>query len=296
MKKHVLIAMAILVGIQGFSGNLANASTTSGPVKVAIAKYKAGNYTGCLQYCQDIVAKDPSNAVAYYYMAISYVQAGKKDEAVAAYSKVLALNPNQSLSDYATTGKRCIETPDQCHPEEKDTPSSNFPGGDAFVDAPFADGLSESVRKDFQQKQLDKMKNEINSGEYNGGEVAAPNKGSSIEPSQPVAQKKPTNDEIVAALKVLDEAGLNAYAQSQYNGLNQANSQTPEMAQLSMMLGNNNQTSNNNNNNSMLEMLPLMMAQNKNGTGNYSPQMMQSAIMSSMMPSMDLNIDDDKDK
>jgi len=278
MKKQILIAIAMLIGLNA-SVALAKTAPLSGPTKVAIAKYKAGNYTGCLQTCQDIIKRDPSNAVAYYYIAISYVQAGKKDDAIAAYGKVLSLSPNPILADYATTGKRCIETPEQCHPQEQ---ASNLPGGDSFVDAPFTDGLSDAVRKDFQQKQLDRKKNEINSGTYL-------DKGSSIETTEPIAQGKPTNDEIVAALKVLNEAGINPYSQQQAIS---NTSQNQELAQLNMLMGNNQSGDNN----SMMSMLPFMLTQNKNGTSNYSPQMMQAVMMNSMMPNIALDLGDDKDK
>lgn len=278
MKKQILISMAILASLMASPYCVAKSGSSSGAVKLAVAKYQSGNFTGCLQACQDIVSKDPSNALAYYYMAMSYVQAGKKDEAITAYGKVLSLNPNPILSDYATMGKRCIETPDQCNP-------GGDSGEDAIVNTQFVNGLSDSVRKDIQQKQLNRIKDEINADNY-------VDKGSKVETNEPIAQKKPTNDEIVAALKVLNAAGLNPYAQTPpITAQGQENYQTSEMAQLQMLLGNNQSNSSN-----MVNMLPLMMTQNKNGTSNYSSQLMQATLMNSMMSNVNFDLDDDKNK
>lgn len=287
MKKiFVCIAAILLILIQTSSYVLAQDAVNSS-VKLAIKKYKTGNYIGCLQDCQAIVKKYPSNAVAYYYMAISYVQAGKKDEAIKAYSKVLSLNPNSKLSEYATTGKRCLETPDKCVSDTDTTiDPANMPGLDKFISAPFTDGLSDTVKKDYEQIQLNNIKNEINNNkdldDYN-----FKNLNKTQADTDETAQKKPTNDEIVAALKVLNAAGLNPYSQMQSTGAEvnpydqEANYQNPQMTQLNMLMGGNNQK---NDNNVMMNMLPFMLAQNKNGTNNYSPQLMQAVIMNSIMP------------
>ena len=58
----------------------------------------------------------------------------------------------------------------------------------------------------------------------------------------------------------------------------------PQMAQISMMLGNNN-----NNNNNMMNMLPFLMQQQQNGQ-NIDPQVMQAIMMQQMMPSMDFGL------
>jgi len=121
------------------------------------------------------------------------------------------------------------------------------------------------------------------------------------------AQKTPSNDEIVAALKVLNAAGLNPYSQAPQSAMvspevqqqvinpydQMQNSQTPEMAQLTALMGPSGQSKEAN---SMANMIPFMLAQNKNGGTNYSPQMMQAVIMNSMMPDFTLDVDKDKDK
>lgn len=314
MNKKILSLMAILVlSIQFSSGAWANNNSVS--VRSAIKKYKTGNYTGCLQYCQNLVRRDPSNAVAYYYMAMAYAQAGRKDEAITAYSKVLALKPNAKLSSYASTGRRCLETPDKCHLEPA---KSSTPELDRFIAKPSSDFLSPAVKQDIENKRLEGIKQKIN-GDKNLDDYDFRNfkdytgKRSQVEvKDETVAQHKPTDAEIVAAIKVLNNAGLNAYAQQaqallQTQAVTQPDAnqvslpldptaavnpyaqntsyQNPEAAQLSMLMGNNNSK----NNSSMMNMLPYMLAQSKNGSSTYSPQMIQSVIMNSMMT--DFNFD-----
>lgn len=311
MKKQLICLIAIFMFlVQGSCVTMAK-STASNPVKIAIRKYKIGNYTGCLQDCQSIVRRDPSNAVAYYYMAMSYVQAGKKDEAVNAYAKVLSLNPKTRLYEYATTGKRCLETPDKCVLEDATTgaPSSDM---DKFIASPSSNVLSDKVKSDINTKRLNGVKNEINNGkDVDSYELRKfkdyTNSRSQIDAKDEVAQKKPTNDEIVAALKVLNAAGLNPYSQAQQSAMiatevpqqiinpyaQSVNYQNPEMAQLSALMSGNTQGQDGN---AMANMIPYMLAQSKGGNTSYSPQMMQAVIMNSMMPDFSLDENKDKDK
>lgn len=288
MKKIWIYFFILVLFIQVSSCTFAQSPTTV-PIKIAIKKYKNGNYTGCLQDCQYIIKSNPSSAVAYYYMAMAYVQAGKKDEAIKAYSKVLSLNPNAKLAEYAASGKRCLETPDKCVLETDATTLTEI---DKLIAAPFTDGLSNTVRKDFEQKRLDSFKNKINSGkeldDYQLDKLNdASGQQSPAEPSKAIS-KKPTNDEIVAALKVLNDAGLNPYTQQSFN------QQNPEVAQVNMLMSGDGQLKNSNSD-AMLNMLPFVLSQNKYGTNNYSPQLMQAVIMNSMMPDFNLDLNQSKD-
>ena len=314
MKKKLFYFIAVSLFLAQMSPCvLAKSGALSTPVKIAIKKYKVGNYTGCLQDCLAISKKDPSNSIIYYYMAMSYVQAGKKDAAIRSYSRVLSLKPNPKLLEYATTGKRCLETPDKCQLETT-TPGSSS-DVDKFIARPYSDGLSDSVKADFEKKHLETVKQEINNNDDVDGYQLKQFKDYSKQHSQvevngeKIAQKKPSNDEIVAALKVLNDAGLSSYvqqsqAQAQQTQqqvqttenvypYNQANCQTPEQTQLNMLMGGNSQYSNNN---AMMNMIPYMLAQSKDGKSNYSPQLMQSVIMNSMMTDFNFNLDTDKDK
>lgn len=314
MKKKLLLFIAVMMFLaQSYSCALAKGTSVSNPVRIAIKKYKAGNYTGCLQDCLSIVKNDPSNSIVYYYMAMSYVQAGQKDAAVQSYSKVLSLNPNSKLLEYATTGKRCLETPDKCKLETTPGTTSDM---DKFIATPSSDGLSNTVRADFEQKRLDGIRNEINNGkDVDGYELKNfkdySNHHSQVEvKNENITQKKPSSDEIIAALKTLNDAGLAAYAQQAQmqqvspqaqvaeNAAPPVNPyaqpiQTPEQSQLNMLMGGNSQSGNNN---AMMNMIPFMIAQNKDGTSNYSPQLMQSVIMNSMMTDFNFDLDNDKNK
>lgn len=309
MKKYLVSLTAILVlSVAASSCTFAKTTSASSPVKIAIKKYKMRNYTGCLQDCQAIVQRDPSNALAYYYMAMSYAQAGMKDAAVNSYARVLALNPNPRLLEYATTGRRCIETPDKCHPA--DTSQQDQSALDKFIASPTVDGLSSSVRKGVQQRSLEAIKNEINSDkEIDSYDLKKLNQNeepvlksdkiandTSVSP-QNSHEQAPTNDEIVAALKVLKRAGLADYSQTAMSNpyAQAASYQNPEQAQLNMLMSADGKSQNND---AMMNMLPFMLAQNKNANGNnnYSPQMMQAVIMNSMMSNMNFDLDKDKDR
>ncbi len=298
MKKQLLYSLVGLILLtQACQYAEAKTGGLSTPMRTAIKKYKAGNYTGCLQDCQKILKVNPSNATAYYYLAISLVQAGKKDEAILAYSRVLTLNTNSKLTEYATTGKRCLETPDQCRLESEDVAGSN-PEIDRLIATP-SSTMSESVKKDFEKRRLDAIKNKINAGkdldsyEFNRTRDFSKQK-SDAGASEKLANNTPSDEEIAKALKILNDAGINPYAAQDVMQASQNPSQnmpqTSEDAQLQMLLRGNRQ---NNNNNDIMNMLPHMLSQNKNGSGNYSPQVMQAIIMNSMMPDFTFNLNND---
>ena len=114
----------------------------------------------------------------------------------------------------------------------------------------------------------------------------------------------PSNDEVVAAIKVLNQAGLgsivtqqpaqqastqvaqntqNQQLQQQMMQMMMAQQQNP-YAGISAMLGGNNS---NNSSNQFMNMLPLFMAQGQNGEkGGLSPEVMQAMLMNSMMPDL----------
>lgn len=303
MKKILLYLLALgMIFTQTSNYVLSKTSSVSNPVKIAIKKYKTGNYTGCLQDCQNIIYHDPSNAVAYYYLAMSYAQAGDKNNAVKAYAKVLSLGPNARLSQYAQTGKRCLENPDKCH---DDGGASKDPDLDKFMATPDV-MVSDKVKQGFQERALKNIQTEINTGkDMDSYDLNQIRQRTDAGTDNKVAQAKPTDAEIVKALRVLNEAGLNPYSQAQVQPQVQMQAQpdasvsnitplptqqNPDMAQLSALL---NAGNSNNNNNAMMNMLPYMMMQSKDGTSNYSPQLMQAVMMNSMMPNLNFDLDKD---
>ena len=154
MKKLLSLVLSVLLTttVAVAAGGVSDIS-----MKAAIKKYKTGNYTGCLQDMQSFVKIDPSNAMAHYYIAMSYVQSGKRDEALEAYDKVIALKPNNILYNYANRGKVCLETPDQCY-----TKVSNESDLDKFIAAPYGDGLSDQIKSEMELKRIQEMKKKIN--------------------------------------------------------------------------------------------------------------------------------------
>lgn len=307
MKKKLLCASVIMLFlVYPYTKVSAKNSYYNSRVKVAIQKYKSGNYTGCIQDCKNIVKTEPENAFAYYYMGMAYTQAGKGDEAVICYKKVLSLKTEPKLAEYAETGRRCIETPVRCIPPKPvdNIAKEELSDIDKFVASP--SDLSPTVRQDFQQKHLNAIKTEINGNKdldnYNFQKLNDASQDSLKSEEQPKIAQKPSDTEIKAALKVLNDAEINpndaSYSsvlnQNSQNGLQQIiNNQNPELLEINALMGNNSQS---NQNNSMLNMVPYMLSQNKSGNSSYSPQLMQAIMMNSMMNNMDYNIDVDKDK
>lgn len=289
MKKKILclLGLMILINQVGISAS-AKGSAVNSKMKVAIKKYKSGNYTGCLQDCQNIVKSAP-NGLAYYYMAMSYTKAGKKTEAVNCYSKVLSLSKTPQLREYAAQGKRCLETPELCHPApmQGQVDENEL---DKFINANSSD-LSSSVKNDYQQKRLRNIMNEINNGkdldDYNFKNFKEYNNRSQGEACEKIAY---TDAEIQQALNVLNNSGYNTANMPKAMPQNQM---SPEMLQIQAMLGS---SSNNvSGGNSMVDMLPYMVSQQKDGSSTYSPQMMQSIILNStMMNEFNYNLQDNR--
>ncbi len=193
MKKKflMLLTIAVLFSTVGLV-NAKQTSTTelSGLIKM----YKAGNYSECYVRLTDYVKKDPANALAYYYLAMSSAQIGKKEEAISNYDKVLTLtSPNGNLSKYATKGKTCLETPDKCQDSIYSSPLEEFIRNKNVIE-------TEKVRSDYERLKIENMMREIN-------------RNDNISPQEFKEYKDfsgtaPTNDEIVAALRTLQRAGL----------------------------------------------------------------------------------------
>lgn len=287
MKKKLVYFIAVLIALMQTSA--CSFAKIDSATSIAIKKYKKGNYTGCLQDCQNIVRKNPKNAFAYYYLGMAYTQAGKKKEAVDAYTKVLSLKPSTELLDYAQTGKKCLEDPTQCKMLTGSTPD-NMNDIDKFISSP--NYQSTTVRQDLMQKHLNSIKNEINSDkELDDYEFRKINRAETNEKIAQAETKKPSEKDIEAALKTLNDAGINPYQNPlMMPTANQASgSQNSEMTQINMLMGANNRS---NSNDEMMNMLPYMMSQNKDGANNYSPQALQAIIMNSMMT--DFNYDLDK--
>ena len=264
-------------------------------IKSVIKKYKAGNYSGCLQELFSLVKKDPSNALAYYYMAMAYTHVDMQDEAVAAYEKVIALHPNSYLVEYATKGRDCLTGGPACVDPEKDTPEEELTDLDKFIRAPYGNGLSPELNEQVKQKQLTNIKETINKKEELEQEDFKKIKDfdskhsdkSSFINEDKIAQV--SDEDVLNAIKTLKDAGLTISVQSDNPYAQMMQYQNPQMAEMSMLLGNNN----NNNGNNMMNMLPMLMSQAQKGE-NIDPRFMQAMMMNSMMADFSFNNDNNK--
>ena len=248
MKKLLLALLSVFV----ITSSVYSADGVAGGIK----KYKEGNYTGCIEWMNDVIKNDPANALAYYYLAMSYVQAGRKDEAIDNYSKVILLNTNSLLTEYAERGKLCLEDPEKCQISDEKS---------AFIESSFGTGVSKKVEDQIEKRELELMRKEINSDKDIPEHKLQEYRDFS---SQNNTNDMPSNDEIVAALRVLQRAGLQNYAMP-----TQANMQ---MNDISAFLGQNNLGAGNN----LMNMLPYL----NNGNMRNNPQLIQTMLMNQMMP------------
>lgn len=110
MKK--ILSLILFIGMLISLTGVAQAASTAynAKVKTAITKYKARNYTGCIQDLTEVTKHDPSNAVAHYYLANSYMKIGRKDVAIKEFDKVISINSVPVLSAYSLQAKDCIST------------------------------------------------------------------------------------------------------------------------------------------------------------------------------------------
>lgn len=266
MKNKLLILLALLI-----SSSCVVQAQTSSDVKEAIQKYKAQNYVGCLQDTIEITEKDPSNALAYYYMGISYVQIGNADKALEAYDKVLTLSTSGTLNEYAQRGSLCVKSPDECRRKgPSDLEDKLNDEYYKFINS--TKSISKDVSDKLDEIQIEIMKQNINKDVDKKSEA-------------------PSNDEIAEAVKTLAKIGINPLSQqsNSYIQAQQAMMQNPEYMQLQMLLGSNN----NNNGNDFMSMLPYFMSQNGDKNSNISADALKNMMMSSMMGNLSTTLDFD---
>ena len=228
------------------------AAVSDSAIRAMVAKYKGGNYLGCVQDSDRIIKQDPSNIYAYYYKGLSYYQLGKTEEAVLIFTAVENLNSNATLVEYAKRAKACIDKPEECraYSEGNKTNLDKFINSKKFYDTP--------VQAEVNKKKLDRIRENINDSVKNTNNESK--------------SEMPSNEEIANAVKTLAKLGINPMAQ-----MGQGVYQTPEMMQMSMLLGNNTQNSNG------MNMLPFFMM-NQGNTQNMSPELIQTMMMNQLTP------------
>lgn len=237
MKKKICMILGTLILFA--SANVAY-SKPAGNTELAeaIKLYKAGNYSQCYIALESIIAKDTGNALAYYYKAMASTQLGKKDEAIENYENAIMLTPtNNNLARYAKKGKRCLETPEKCEESLFETIE------DEFIQTRNGAKSSEQVRSGFEKLKLENFMREMNRSEEIDVQKFREYKDFS---------SVPTNDEIVAAMRVLQNAGLSGYANN--------------YADISALTGNN----------SYNPMMNLM------GSSSMNPQLIQALLTNNM--------------
>jgi len=199
MKKTALILTGIML-FASLNGVCYAKSNTNSDLMTAIRMYKAQNYTQSYSKLQTYIKKDPSNPLAYYYLAMVYVQVGNQPEAIANYEKVMALAPKGgTLSQYAEIGKVCLEDAKACK-ELKAKEDYDFDS------TKFGSGWTDSVRGQYEKLKLENIMREINRSE----ESAPADMRDFRDFSSMNNEAAPTNDEIVAAMRVLQRAGFSS--------------------------------------------------------------------------------------
>ena len=253
MKKPILILLSVMVLGMATVVN-AKQATTNPATAAAIKLYKAGNYTQSYLTFSEIVKKDPSNALAYYYLGMSSVQLGRRDEAISNYTRAMELSPNGILGSYAKKGIKCAEDPLTCHEVPVQTKAEEESPEDKFIRGAYGSGLSEKARGVHEKQKMENIKREINRRD----EIAP----QSFKEYRDFSSQGPSNEEIVSAIKTLQAAGIYDVQGGDYSGI-------------SNILG----TQNGSNG---YDVLNLLLGANKGNSSNLNPQIIQSLLTTQM--------------
>lgn len=260
-----------------------------------ITKYKEKNYVGCIQEAQSKLKQENPNPVAMYYMALSYTQIGDVNAALEIYDAILKLKPSETLTECATRGRDCLIGGPSC-------PNKGIEGAD--IDAHVQEYKNNSTRLNYKtdetslaisqiisEQEMKTLPDMLVNSQLTEKKTLDleenPENKQNFKETQTNPQEIPNNDEVAQALKTLQNAGIAVTIQpAPMQGMQNYN---PQMAQMSMLLGNNNS------NNRNFDMLPYMMMQNQgqnNNANQFNSQMLQAMMMNYMMPSLDFNTKD----
>ena len=80
-----------------------------GAIRDAISKYKERNYIGCISDLRIYTEKDPSSAIAWYYLGNSYMKIAMQQEANEAYNRVISINTVPILTSYSIQAQMCMQ-------------------------------------------------------------------------------------------------------------------------------------------------------------------------------------------
>ncbi len=208
MKKKLLMLLSILVLSStinfAYSKPASNAELTN-----AIRLYKAGNYTECYAKLNEVVKKDSSNALAYYYLGMTSAHMGKKEDAISHYERAVSLtSTGSSIHAYAEKGKRCLEDPEKCQEPTFETSL------DEFIQSTKRRNVADEVKGDYERLKIEQLQRDMNREDG-----IAPQRFKEFKDFSSMNNDMPTNDEIVAALRTLQRAGLNNVYGSDFTGM-----------------------------------------------------------------------------
>lgn len=88
--------------------------TNPAAIRDAIAKYKDKNFVGCISDLRMYTEKDPSSAIAWYYLGNAYMRISMQQEANEAYNRVISINTVPVLTSYSIQAQMCMQDPSKC--------------------------------------------------------------------------------------------------------------------------------------------------------------------------------------
>ena len=252
LKNKILVLLSFLVLSSTVAYAYSKPVVTS-DISAAIRLYKAKNYSECYTKLINYIKKDSSNALAYYYLGMASAQVGKADEAKENYERAMSLsNKGGSLWKYSNMGLQCLNDEAACKKGQYDDED------EAFIKNPSRNNFSDEARSTHERLKLDNVKREINRDED-----ITPARFKEFRDFSSMNDIQPTNDEIVAAIRILQKAGMADVMGSNYN------------SDLSMLMG---LTNNNGNNYDSTSALYNMLG----GNSKIDPKLIQSMLTNNM--------------
>ena len=110
MKKLFIIGMILTLASGMFQTVFAEDTKEMDPAAIKSAK----NYIGCISDLRIYTEKDPSSAVAWYYLGNSYMNISMIPEANDAYNRVVSINSVPILTSYSIQAQMCMQDPSKC--------------------------------------------------------------------------------------------------------------------------------------------------------------------------------------
>lgn len=224
-------------------------------IKDAISKYKNKNYIGCISDLRMYTEKDPTSAVAWYYLGNAYMNIALKQEAHAAFEKVIALNTAPKLTSYSIQAQICMENPTKCEYQNFSYDEIKKLKADptAFLDQYFAN--MNNTQKDADTEQIENLingsypqnihpqarefirqeKTKMKQNEINTDQAYIP---SDERLADAVRLLKQQNNDITGFAMMMDnqqKTNSNNYAEIIRQYQNENKTITPEMVQMMMM-------------------------------------------------------------